>query len=101
MRTSRDAIAAKRDSRVEGHPEGSFYTLQTLIARDGGEQPGRAGGNGGTRSPLQRPHTATSPSRSLTTSAARERIGEDKSDNIGWPEGEQRPGERNGKSKVD
>lgn len=26
MRTSRDAITARRDSRVDGHPEGSFYT---------------------------------------------------------------------------
>ena len=43
MRTSRDAIAAKRDSQVDGHPEGSFYTWQTLIA---GEQPRRVGGMG-------------------------------------------------------
>ena len=27
MRTSRDAIAARRGSRVDGRPEGSFYTL--------------------------------------------------------------------------
>jgi hypothetical protein len=38
MRTSRDATAAKRDSRADGRPEGSFYTWQTLIARDGGEE---------------------------------------------------------------
>ena len=43
MRTSHDATAAKRDSRDDDRPEGSFYTWQTLIARDGGEETGEDG----------------------------------------------------------
>jgi len=38
MRSSHDAITAKRDSRVGDHPERSFYTLQTLIAMSSGEK---------------------------------------------------------------
>lgn len=84
MWTSRDAIAARRDSQVGDHPERSAYTWSTLIGMDIGEQKReRTGGIRRTRSPLQRLYTATSPSRSLTTSAARDKIGEDKSDNIG------------------